>query len=104
MAESRWKRHERRAARTFGAERALQEGREGPDFETDFVVGSVKSRKQLPKWLTEAVEQVRGYAQPLNNKLPILCLVEKDKRGFLVVIHVKDFEAYFGDLVDTTEE
>lgn len=104
MGEKRWKVHERRAARTFGTERALQEGRKGPDFVTDFVVGSVKSREKFPKWLTEAVDQVRGYVKAGNGKLPVLCLLERGRRGFLVVIQSQDFQDYFGDLIDTEEE
>ena len=100
MGEKRWKVHERRAARTFGGERALQEGRKGPDFVTDLVVGSVKSRDEFPKWLTEAIEQVCSYPEARNGKLPVLCLLEKGRRGFLVVIRSQDFEAYFGDLID----
>ena len=69
------------------------------DFHTDLVVGEVKSRANLPKWLTDAMNQVRSY-NLMGNRLPILCLKERGMRGFLVVIHSSDFEAYFGDLID----
>lgn len=98
MGEKRWKRSERDIARSFGTERVLEKGRDVPDFETDTMVGEVKSRKTLPKWLTEAVTQARRYAQPLNSKLPVLCLKEKGMRGFLVVIHSDDFVDWYGDL------
>jgi hypothetical protein len=73
-----------------------------PDFETSFVIGEVKSRKALPKWLTGAVAQVRGY-NVLGNKLPVLCIKERGMRGFLIVIHSSDFQDYFGDLIETEE-
>jgi len=98
MGEKRWKRDERKCARIFGTERVLEKGRGVPDFETDAIVGEVKSRKTLPKWLREAVAQARGYAQPFNDKLPVLCLKEKGVRGFLVVIHSDDFVDWYGDL------
>ena len=105
MGEKRWKAHERRVARFFGGERKLTEGREGPDFVTSLTVGSVKSREQLPKWLTEAIGQLQGYAKAEPCKLPVLCLVEKGKRGFLIVIRSGDFEDFFGeDFIDTKEE
>jgi len=69
------------------------------DFETDNVVGEVKSRVKLPKWLTDAVAQVRGY-NLLGNKLPILCLKQRGEQGFLVVIHSHDFREWFGDLIN----
>ena len=98
MTEKLWKRHEREIAERFGAERALQKGRGVPDFETDSVVGEVKSRKTLPKWLKEAVEQARRYASPFNGKLPVTCIKEKGARGFLVVVHSQDFVDWYGDL------
>lgn len=98
MGEKRWKRDERNIARTFDTERVLEKGRGVPDFETDFVIGEVKSRKALPKWLTEAVAQARRYAQPFDDKLPVLCLKAKGMRGFLVVIHSDDFTDWYGEL------
>jgi len=98
MTEKRWKRTERDIAGDFGTERVLQKGRDVPDFETDAVIGEVKSRQSLPKWLKEAMAQARQYAQPLNCKLPVLCLKEKGMRGYLVVIHSDDFGAWYGDL------
>jgi hypothetical protein len=98
MSEKRWKRHEREIAGDFGTERVLQKGRDVPDFETDAVVGEVKSRKSLPRWLKEAMAQARQYAQPLNHKLPVLCLREKGMRGYFVVIHSEDFADWYGDL------
>ena len=104
MGEKRWKAHERRAARFFGGERALTEGREGPDFVTSLTVGSVKSREQFPKWLTEAVGQLQDYAKAEPGKLPVLCLVEKGKHGFLIVIRSGGFADYFGeDFIDKEE-
>ena len=79
----------------FGTERALQEGREGPDFISGWVIGQVKSREKFPKWLMDPMQKVRDFAK-YTGKLPILCLVEKGRRGFLVVIDSRDFEDFFG--------
>jgi len=98
LMEKKWKRDERNIARAFGTERILEKGRDVPDFETDSVVGEVKSRKALPKWLTGAVAQARRYAQPFDDKLPVVCLKEKGMRGFLVVIHSDDFMDWYGDV------
>ena len=98
MSEELWKRTERKIAGDFGTERVLQKGRDVPDFETDAVIGEVKSRKTLPKWLKDAMAQARQYAQPLNCKLPVLCLKERGMRGYLVVIHSEDFVQWYGDL------
>jgi len=50
----------------------LQKGRDVPDFETDAVIGEIKSRKTLPQWLKKAVAQARRYAMPFNGKLPVV--------------------------------
>jgi len=102
MTEKRWKRDERNIARDFGTERVLQKGRDVPDFETEAVVGEVKSRKALPRWLKDAVAQARRYALPFNGKLPVVCLKEKGMRGYFVVIHSDDFMDWYGDLPTRT--
>ena len=87
----------------FGGERALQEGRDGADFYTDWVIGQVKSRKHFPKWLMEPMKDVRAKAVA-TGKLPVLCLVEKHRRGFLVVIDSRDFEDFFGYVCEEPDD
>lgn len=79
----------------FRTERALQEGREGADFISKWVIGQVKSRKKFPKWLMGAVSKVRSQAKG-TGKLPLVALVEKNRRGFLIVIDSRDFADFFG--------
>lgn len=69
------------------------------DVETSSVIVEVKSREELPKWLKDAVAQARSYNKD-GSKLPIVCLKEKGKQGFLVVIYSYDFRQWFGDLID----
>lgn len=87
----------------FGTERALQEGREGPDFESEWVVGENKSRERYPKWLIEAIDKVRSHAKD-TGKLPVVTLTEKGRYGFLVVIDSRDFEEFFGFICEGPED
>lgn len=98
MTEKPWKRHEREIAQTFDTERVLEKGRGAPDFETETVVGEVKSRQSLPKWLKDAVAQAWCYVLPFDGKMPVVCLKERGTRGFLVVIHSDDFMDWYGEL------
>lgn len=87
----------------FGTRRSLQEGREGEDFISEWVIGQVKSRKKFPKWLMEAVSKVRLQAKG-TGKLPLVALVEKNRRGFLIVIDSRDFEEFFGFICEEPKD
>ena len=57
MTDTRWKRHEREIAAAMGGIRLPNVGRGQPDIIAGNVAVQVKTRKVLPSWLTDAVDQ-----------------------------------------------
>ena len=72
MAEAHWKRHERKTARLLGAERNPNTGRSQADITAGPFCVEHKSRKVLPKWLLEALEQARRNAAPGQTPVVVL--------------------------------
>ena len=72
MAEARWKRHERQAARLLGAERTPTTGRSQADISAGPFCIEHKSRKVLPKWLLGALAQAERNAVPQQTPMVVL--------------------------------
>lgn len=101
-----WKRIELEVARWLGAERVPVTGRERgytPDIEHPWLAIEVKSFALLPPRVREAIEQAVKAAEWMKrkrgeDKLPvgILHLKNTDMGNSLVIMRLKDAEAWFG--------
>lgn len=98
MPDVTWKAVERRLAKRLHGRRLGATGRSGPDVLTSWLACEVKSRRRLPQWLHEAIAQARAGAG--DNRLAVAILHETGQRhdGDLVVMTLRDFCAWFGDL------
>lgn len=95
MTEPLWKKSERAFGRLLGLVRAGPLGRHGPDLvapggEQTRLAVEIKTKKELPLWLVEAVEQAVQNAGP--DKLPIVMLHKAgdDYKKALVVLRLCD--------------
>lgn len=79
MSDTTWKASERRIARRFGSQRSGPRGQGVPDVITGKYSIEVKTRKRLPVWLREALDQATRNAVP--DTLPIVILHEVGQRG-----------------------
>lgn len=92
-----WKSAERRIASILGGVRVPVTGRQRgatPDVEHATLSIEVKSRKTLPAWLLDALEQAQ--AASTDGKLPVAVL-HQDRtpyRDALVVVRLEDFANY----------
>ena len=94
MADKTWKAVERRLARFFGAQRNPLSGRNSKHSRSDSL---------HPLLYLECKHRVRHSAVTLwrdsaakakkENKIPVVALAEKGKRGFFLVIHSDDLLA-----------
>ena len=68
-----------------------------PDIKHPWLAVEVKSRKQLPAWLLQAMYQAVRNAP--KGKLPLVIWHEKGQRhdNDLVMMRLKDFEEWFGN-------
>ena len=96
MSEKRWKAQERRVARLLGGKRNHTKGSAAPDVQSTWASIEVKDRKSLPQWLYLAIAQARGNAT--RRQLPLAVLTTPSTTQVLVVMDMRDFTAWFGDL------
>ncbi len=90
-----WKACERRIAELLGGQRIPVTGRqrgETPDIEHEALSIEVKSRKSLPAWLLDALNQAQAASKE-DKKIPVVVL-HQDHAPYahsLVVLKLKDF-------------
>ncbi len=92
-----WKQAERRIADTLGGRRVPVSGRtrgDRPDIEHDTLSVEVKSRKCLPAWIENAIQQAKAASK--NGEQPVAVLHQDGTRytDALVVIRLEDFADY----------
>jgi hypothetical protein len=92
-----WKACERRIAELLGGVRVPVSGRHRgatPDVEHSLLSIEVKSRKSLPAWLLDALEQAQAATE--DGRLPVAVLHQDRKpyRDALVVVRLEDFANY----------
>jgi hypothetical protein len=104
VANDTWKKNERALAARLGGKRIGPTGKTGSDVAHPLFAIECKHRKNLPEWLYEAQAQSCGAARP--EQLPIVVWHKLGDRhdGDLVVMRLKDFEAWAGTLPSTGEE
>ena len=90
-----WKACERRIARLLGGQRVPVTGRQRgdtPDIEHAALSIEVKSRKSLPTWLLDALNQAQAASKD-GKKMPVVVL-HQDHAPYtesVVVLKLKDF-------------
>ena len=93
-----WKACERRVAELLGGQRIPITGRQRgdtPDIEHEALSIEVKSRKSLPAWLLDALNQAQAASKD-GKKMPVVVL-HQDHAPYahsLVVLELKDFADY----------
>ncbi|MBC7233107.1 MAG: hypothetical protein H5T68_07715 [Chloroflexi bacterium] len=97
MPDKTWKQAERTIAKRLGGRRVGCTGR--ADVTSDWLSIEVKTRKRLPEWLRAALEQASLDA---GDKLALVVLHETGQRhdNDLVVLRLRDFEGWFGEVAD----
>lgn len=86
MSAARWKRQERETARALGTERLPNTGAGQPDCRADGFAYQVKTRKELPTWLHEAVEQAERDAGDGERPVVVLNEVRQGVKAFRLVV------------------
>ncbi len=99
MPEKPWKRTERKVAARLGGRRVPVTGRsrgDAPDVAHDWLSVEVKHRRRLPAWIEDALRQAEAAAR--DGQLPVAVLHQRGRRHAedLVVLRLRDFEAWFG--------
>lgn len=93
MSERSWKRAERKVAELLGGVRVPVSGRQRghtPDVEHPSLSIEVKSRKSLPAWLLDALEQAQAASR--NGRLPVAVLHQEHRlyADSLCVLRLED--------------
>jgi len=101
MSDKRWKATERRVARILGGRRVPVSGRgrgDAPDIAHAWLSIEIKDRATLPAWLLDALDQAEASATA--EQLPVAVLHRAGDRhdAALVVLRLRDFVAWFGDV------
>lgn len=103
MTSTAWKDLERTTAKALGGTRNSRGGdfgKSAPDVEHSLFTIETKYRKTLPVFLTRGIAQARSYSK---TKTPLLVLKERGKKDTLVVMSLKDFVDYLGELQPVPE-
>ncbi|MCS7260607.1 MAG: hypothetical protein NZ765_07485 [Anaerolineae bacterium] len=103
MADKLWKATERTIARRLNGQRTGATGRSGADVVNGWLSVEVKTRRQLPKWLHEALQQARAGAGEGQLAVAILHQTGDRYDDAVVLIRLRDFEAWFGNLEQCPE-
>ena len=92
-SRERWKRQERMVASILNGTRLPCIGTGAPDVVSDLLAVEVKTRKSIPKWLSDAIEQSIRNAP--DDKIPCVCLsiVSQGKKAQVyILMRIEDFE------------
>lgn len=94
MTEARYKRQERRVAKSLGGKRNPRDGSGKPDIESEWLVIENKDRKRFPTWIARAVLLAHAKAGP--KRLGIATLTSSTSPHVLVVMLLGDFKDWHG--------
>ncbi len=92
MSDKTWKSAERKIARSFGTERTGPQGKNMPDAITGQFSVEVKTRKALPAWLHEAMDQSERNAVEGTDAIVVLHQIGQRYDADLVVMSMKTFK------------
>ena len=104
MPNAGWKTAERTIARRLGGKRTGPSGRAGPDVTSSWLAVEVKTRRRLPAWLLDALQQARAGCSETRLPLVILHQVGSRHDDDLVLLSLGDFESWFGDALPFSGE
>ena len=93
----RWKRHEREVAELLGGQRNPCDGRQHTDVTAGPWAVEVKTRRELPMWLTDAMGQAKASAK--QGQTPLVVLTESTqgrKTRRYVVMAMEDWREWHG--------
>ncbi len=91
-AAARWKRQEREIAATLGTTRLPNIGAGQPDCRAGGIAYQIKTRRELPGWLTDAMAQAARDCQPGERPAVVLSEVRPGvKASRLVVVRLADW-------------
>jgi len=95
MTDKTWKAAERAIARVLAGVRVGPTGEATPDVESDWLSVEVKTRKRLPDWLLEAMQQ--AHANRRGDRLAVVILHQVGARhdDDLVLLRLADFRDHF---------
>ena len=104
MPDATWKQCERAIAARLGGKRTGPSGRAGPDVTSSWLAVEVKTRRRLPAWLLDALQQARAGCSETRLPLVILHQVGSRHGDDLVLLSLGDFESWFGDALPFSGE
>lgn len=93
-----WKRHERQTAKALGGRRlsrGMDFSKNLPDIEHPLLSIECKYRKKISSFLKDGIAQARRYNP---DKIPCLVLKERNMKGGLILLRLRDFEDLFGSI------
>lgn len=94
VSARRWKRAESEIARALGTERLPNSGTGQPDCRCPGWAVQIKTRKELPAWLKEAMAQATRDAAPGERPVVVLNEVSQGKKPYrLAVLLFDDWQA-----------
>jgi hypothetical protein len=99
VANTTWKKHERRTAAALGGRRTGPTGKDGPDVVDaggGWLVIECKERRRLPGYMTGALAKVRGQAGPGQLGLVVAHELGARSANDLVIMARADFQAWLG--------
>ncbi len=97
MPDKSWKAAERRVAEILGGERVPVNGRirgSAPDIEHPVLSLEVKSRRSVPAWLLEALEQATASSRDGRLPVAVLHAAGCQYADALCVIRLEDLASY----------
>lgn len=97
MSEKSWKRTERKVAQLLGGERVPVNGRirgSAPDIAHETLSLEVKSRRSIPRWIEDALQQATASSR--GGKLPVAVLHQQGKpyADSVCLVRLQDLAAY----------
>lgn len=104
MADASWKEAERRAARMLGGKRTPLSGRNSGHTASDVIHDTlfieVKYYKKAAIWTLW--EKTKKLADK-EGKLPVVCMFQPHRKGFLVCVHIDDLASFLESLTEWSE-
>ncbi len=95
---SNWKNLERKTAKTLRGRRNNRGNdfsQSMPDVEHPLLSIECKYRKKISGFLKDGLRQAEKYNP---DKIPVLILKEKNMKGELIILRLRDFQDLFGEI------
>ena len=93
-----WKQHERRTAARLSGVRSPNTGKQTADVSTPLFAIECKARKEVPKWLTDAMNQAKRNAGDGQTGIVVLHQHGTRSDRDLVLMSMSDFQGWAGSI------